>query len=218
MFKHCIKYIPSLIAIALSIIAIFYSCQANKIADEANENYRAVSKLDLKPNIELISFFKSDLNISSSFCITNAGVVEAALMEIYIITYRYLYDKQIIESASYGSGQGEYYFKDKLPPFERQCFIFYQHILDRKKPPFNENIFELRIIYRRPSDMAYFMESSFYFLGLDSQWVNENNGSLKPEIYDPMKEAVKQYSQKIKLDALKGFNDWLHPIESTIDK
>jgi len=132
-------------------------------------------------------------------------------MEIYIINYRYDRDKEIIDGAGYADGEGNYYYIGKLPPLERQCNIIPKFQLDKEIEPNYVHIFEIRIIYSRASDLANFIEGSYYFLTLNGNWVNEKKISHMSE-YHKMIDAVKQFSITIDTGSLSDITDILHPL------
>lgn len=205
--------ILALVSLLIAYSSLNVAREALKVSQVARDDVRAISKLGLEPKLELDTNFRTDIGYPRAFWITNSGPVEALQIEVHLITYRY--DGSIIKVVGYGTGTDEHYQADKIDPFRSGFFPFKEIFLDvnaRIQKPAQHNAFEIRISYRRPPDMTYYTESAYYFVNPDGDWVNENNGSLVPERYNPIMKAVKSASQKLTLEGLKGGKDWLHPI------
>lgn len=63
-------------------------------------------------------------------------------------------------------------------------------MLGAKKIPNDRKVMSVRINYRRESDLKNQSLHSFYYFGREERWVAESDNSLKPESYNPIKEAV----------------------------
>ena len=180
----------SLVALLVSIYSVYLSKQTYKDA-------RAVTKLDVHPIVELSTYFQSIAGRPPHFIVKNNGPIEAQQLEIQLISHRYIPQKGGIGLSTFGTE--ERYRVPKLEPFSSQLFKFPELWLEVnariQKPP-HHNIMEIRLKYRRPVDLAVYEASAFYFINPSGCWVTENDQSLQPEVYEPIKYAVFKASEK----------------------
>jgi hypothetical protein len=84
-------------------------------------------------------------------------------------------------------------------------------MLGAKKIPNDRKVMSVRINYRRESDLKNQSVCSFFYFSREEKWVAENDNSLKPEIYNPIKGAVLKRSN-VKFDYIIDI-DPLHMME-----
>ncbi len=144
------------------------------------------------------------------FTILNDGPVEAKQLKINLCSL-YVKDGKI---KLFGYSSDKEYVVHQLDSLKPIAIRFDEKWLNtnaRLQKPLEHNILEIRLTYRRPSDLQQFQESAFYFINPEGRWVSENDNSLAPKIYDPIKRAVLKDSKKMEIWYPA---DALHPKES----
>ena len=216
--NHWFIKIVKAIGWTAGIVSVGFSIWAVIIAMEAREDTRKIAGLNLLPKLELNSSLNPEENQARGFIIRNLGPVKALQIEVNLIAHRYeIKDGKARVSSLFGTGEQLFRVKE-INPFEERIFIVSDFFLDvnaRIQKPEHNNILEIRISYRRPSDMKKRTDSAYYFVNPDGKWVAENNGSLTPDIYEPIKKAVigeaKEMTQWLSI-GFSSFSDPLHQI------
>jgi hypothetical protein len=188
--KKLKELIPS--SIISVITSIIVQIPSLVISLKAQDITRTIAGLNLTPQLQLHTSLNLIKNYPRYFNIKNAGPTSALQLETQLITYQYEI-KNGKERVNSLFGTEEKYQLEELPPFKDKTFIISDYYLDvnaRIQKPLQNNILEIRISYRRHPDMKKFTESAYYFINPEGKWVSENNGSLIPEIYNPIKKAV----------------------------
>jgi len=170
----------------IAILAAFMSFTALLLSYWAWQDSRAISGLDLRPEIKIDARLNKAKYEVPHLVILNSGPTDAMQLEIHIIHHRYFEKlKKIMIS---GGGTETRYSIPQLAPFKQETFEVKKHFLYGQamlqNPP-EHNILEIRLVYRRAPDMAQFAESAFYFVSPDGLWVGEHSSALIPEKYDP---------------------------------
>lgn len=198
--------------IAISTFALIVSVYAVYVTTQARKDARAVAGLDLRPALALDSQLRWVKDIPPHYTVTNNGPVEVVQLEIQPISHRYAGDGDELTLTSYTSEERQTVMS--LAPLSDVSFrISDQSLAEaaRKIKKLKYNAMEIRLTYRRPPDMRKFVQSAFYFINPDGRWVEESNASLKPDIYDAVKEAVLRAANQPLSSYLSS--DRLHSIE-----
>ena len=183
-------WIPIGISIVALAVSIYFAC----VAKQAREDARAISKLDIYPIVELSTNFQGIRKKPPYFIVKNSGPVPVEQLEVQLLRHMY---------AAGGTGEGGttafawgsegLYRVGRLEPWSGLVFEFPKSWLNfdvRTYKPLHHNIIEIRLKYRRPVDLTAYEESAFYFINPEGRWVGEDDNSLPPEVYDPIKSAV----------------------------
>jgi hypothetical protein len=190
-WKLCLPLLISLLAFGVSIWANYIACNANDIASKSHDLTLKISKLDLRPIIELNTLFKSIGKIPPHLSLTNIGPIEAQQVKIRMISHRYIpKQNKILISMSDSSND---IFEEKINPQETKSHKFPEGWLNtnaRIQSPPQHNVMEIQITYRRPQDLEKYDESAYYFVNPDGIWVPEKSNSLNSELYDSIKAAI----------------------------
>lgn len=190
-------WIPIAISAILSFTALGVSIYSAYISKQARKDARAVARLDIHPAIELWSNFQSIGGRPAHFIVKNGGPIEVDQLEVQLVSHRYIPEKGAIGVSVFGSE--ERYRVPKLAPWSGRVFEFPELWLDVnariQKPP-HHNVIEIRLKYRRPVDLAVYEACAFYFVSPDGRWVSENDQSLTPHVYEPIKAAAFRASEK----------------------
>ena len=190
-------------AIIISGIAILLSYWAW-------QDSRAISGLDLKPDIKLDARLNKAKYKIFHVVVFNSGPVDAFQLEIHLIHHRYFKEFKKIRIS--GGGSETRYSIPKLVPLKQEAFEVKENFLYGQallqKPP-EHNVLEIRLVYRRAPDMSQFAESSFYFVSPDGLWVGEHSSALVSDVYNPIKQAA---FEMLKMDQIEDLHwDTLHP-------
>lgn len=187
IFENKIGYseIISIIAIFLSVFALFRSCSVEK-------DNRALSHLDLRPNLRLSSFLQESPNTPAHFTIYNAGPIDAIQVEIQIsILGISTKSKEFTRGAIIGSENP--IAISKLISLESKSFKLPLSWLisncQLTVPP-KHNVVEILVKYLRDSDRKLYAERAFYYLNPNGQLVTEFDNSLTKENYAPIINAA----------------------------
>jgi hypothetical protein len=195
----------SALSLIVSGIALFFAILAR-------EDTRDIHKLDLKPQINLRTYFGKTDKLVPQLTVENEGPVDAVQIDVQILSHRYDESSKSIKVSTYGTPQN--WKIPKLSPFQFKTFLFSEHFLNinaRLQKPVQHNIMEIRLSYRRPSDMRLFKESAYYFVNPEGRWVPEGDNSLEEESYEAIKRAVFKKSKR-PLEYI-GLSDTLHKID-----
>jgi hypothetical protein len=203
------------LTIMISLIALIVAVHANCISSRSNAITYGLSKVDLRPIIELHTLFKSIGNIGPHFTLTNVGPVEAQQIEIKMYSHRFSEKTETVHISVSGSENDV--LIGELNPQETKGFNFSDGWLNTNArvalPPQN-NIMELRITYRRPQDLKEYVESAYYFVDPAGMWVTEASSSLDTDLYKTMKRALFDMTSE-KENPI--YHDWggdmLHPVD-----
>lgn len=213
MLRQLLAYGLRIAQTVLPIVAIVISLYSVHIASQARDDVRAIAGLDVRPVLKLDAEFRRIKDTAPHFTVTNDGPVDALQLEIQPKSHRYSRKDRDLQISTYDTSRRR--LIRKLPPLSTVSFPFSDHWLNvnaRLAEPPEHNIMEIRLSYRRPSDMHQYVESAFYFVNPDGQWAKENSASLKLAIYGPIKEAALRFANRIpRIDA----SDKLHPIQTT---
>ena len=207
-------WIPIGISGALSIAALFVSMHSDYVSKQAREDARAINKLDIFPIVELSTNFQGIRGKPPYFIVKNSGPVPAEQLEVQLVRHMYG-PKRGGEggTTTFVWGSQEQYRVAKLEPRSGRVFEFPKSWLNfdvRTYKPLHHNIIEIRLKYRRPVDLAAYEESAFYFINPEGRWVGEDDNSLPPEVYNPIKSAVFRRASERELRHLD--RDKLHRI------
>jgi len=211
--RDWLPLILSAVATAMSVAALLISIRGNDIALQARNDARAISGLNLRPNLSITAYFRKIKDTPPHFTVVNRGPLQVLQLEIQPIAHRYLANEKKFALAQWGSE--ELQVVDKLEPLRSISFAFSDHWLNleaRMQEPSEHNVMEIRLTYRCPPDMRQFVEGAFYFLSPEGRWVGENDASLTPEVYEPLKQAVLEFAAEITTDTTYA-SDILHPIK-----
>jgi hypothetical protein len=194
----------------IAIGAVIISGFALLLSYWAWQDSRAISGLDLKPEIKIDARLNKAKHKNLHVVVFNSGPVVAFQLEIHFIHHRYF--KKLNTIMISGGGTETRYSIPRLVPFKQETFAVKDHFLYGQamlqNPP-EHNILEIRLVYRRAPDMSQFAESAFYFVSPDGLWVGEHSSALVPDIYDPLKQAAFEMLRRSKIEDLHW--DTIHP-------
>jgi hypothetical protein len=206
-----IRIISWLIPIVISVFAL-------KTAMEAKDDARKIYLLDIWPELQIQTSLNPIKNHASGFTVKNRGPVKAVQLKIALIAYRYQ-NGSGRESSSFVIGSDQQYELKELASNERKVFTISDSVASnaRFQKPEHFNVLEIRLSYRRESDMNKQTKSAYYFINPEGKWVSENDSSLTPKIYDPIKNEILSRSQGAdwSISIMEGHrSDPLHLIET----
>ncbi len=183
--------------IVISIIAIIISALALWISSCSYRDSRAISKLDIWPEIELDSSLVQKNKMPRNVTVSNKGPGNALELSIQLLSH--FYDRPKDRSISVYGSQGEFHYK-VLKAQDSERITLSDHWLDvnaQLQKPKDHNVIEIRIEYRRPADMMKRKMSAYFFLDPDGNWVSENSNSIVGEPYDSLKSEIFERYHKI---------------------
>jgi len=143
------------------------------------------------------------------------GPVDAIQLEVQLFALIFSPGRQKIRTIVTGSTEEKRI--EKLSTWNRVSVSLPDHWLNvqaRTAKPMENNVMEIRLIYRREADLRQFVERAFYFVNPEGQWVSENDGSLSKEVYSPI---IKAANQTPAVGLLWPLFDPLHPAEDVMD-
>ena len=182
------------IPIGISIVALFVSIYSACISKQAREDVRAINKLDIYPIVELFTDFEGRGGRPPYFIVKNIGPIPVEQMEVQLLRHMYAAEGTGERgTTAFAWGSEGLYRVGRLEPWSGRVFEFPKSWLNfdvRTYKPLHHNIIEIRLKYRRPVDLTAYEESAFYFINPEGRWVGEDDNSLPPEVYDPIKSAV----------------------------
>ena len=207
----------SLASILAWLVTTGIAMYAAVIGTLAWKDTHAIGRLDLKPQLRLRTTFMQIGDIPPRFTIFNEGPIDAVQMKIDLMTHRYLEAEDKTKKARLVTiwGTDTTWTIPKLPPVFAKSIEFPKGWLaiNARSGEFpHHNVMEIRLTYRVEPDMRQFIDSAFYFVNPEGMWVKENNSSLTPEVYDPIKDAIYQRLGR-KYPFPGSFYDTLHPVE-----
>lgn len=204
----------AIFAVILSISALYQSYTARK-------DTRAITKLDLTPNLRMDITFRENNSYKSYVVIENAGPVDAVQFE---------FQYSILQISSVGSTTGrasitgiehpkkiENIGANKITtfPLPVPSIPWLIDMLKMKCDLNGGNVFETVISYRRESDLKQYAHRAFFFLNPEGQIVSEYDNSLPKNIYEPIIRAAYKSAPTKLLGSVHIDN--LHPIENLDD-
>jgi hypothetical protein len=195
----------------ISIISLTVAGYSAVVATGVRRDNRAIAALDLRPQLKLRTFLGAHKKIPRHFTIDNIGPLEAVQIEVQLLSH--FYDRKKDRMISGWGSENLYRIGSLTPPHVVQI-PFNDHFLDvnaRLHKPLQDNVIEIRISYRHPTDMQLFRESAFCFVNPEGQWVAENISSVSNEAYGKLKEALFARFGNIDPGSING-PDQLHPI------
>ena len=185
------------IAFGALIVAIIFGIYSSKVAinsrDLANQAYqdsRSMSLLDLDPKIGLTSLLRKAGKTSPHFRISNDGPVDAVQLDVQLLQHKF--DLPNLGSVS-GFISDDRHQRDRLKPFESFTFEIPPHFLEKPTDPLTEplnEVMEVHISYRRESDRKSYSRRAVYFIDPNQEWVSENDQSINSEKYVDFKAAA----------------------------
>ena len=190
-------WLPIGISAALSIAALIVSIYSAHLSKQAREDARSVSKLDIHPILELSTDFQGIGGKQPYFIVKNSGPIQVEQLEVQLVSHRYIRQKGGIGISTFGTE--ELYRVPRLEPWSGRLFKFPELWLEvnaRIQKPLHHNVMEIRLKYRRPVDLSTYEATAFYFVNTEGRWVGENDNSLPPDIYEPIKSATFSASEK----------------------
>jgi hypothetical protein len=203
--------------LVLSLWALYLSRQANLIVHQQTSDFRAVEKLDLAPDLRLATWLGSEdiPDIPRHLTLYNAGPLDAINVRVELRLYFYLESTKQVKGLINDSSWN--FQAPKLEVHNQVSFPFpsgfWSQIQEARSS--QRNIFGVRIIYHHPTSLATTVSEAFYFLDPNGRWVQENDSSLKPDLYDDLREAVLKRAQEQTEDlSSAGFSDRLHDLRS----
>jgi len=201
---------------AIALGALIISGCAMHHSRVALDNATIINRLNFRPKLSLQTRFQSSNNIPAYIAIKNTGPVDAIQLQIQFHFLRYFSKTNMINASATGSDLQ--WTIDKLPPLKSKIItlddIFLQNLLpvvtDSEK---HHRILEIRLIYRRDAGLKEYTESAFYFTNQNGNFVAEDNSSLDPAIYNPIKKAAfKRFN--IDTASLNLSSDILHDLSN----
>lgn len=211
-FENKIGYseVISILAVLLSVFALYRSCSVEK-------DNRALSHLDLRPNIRLDSFLKELPDHPAHFTIYNAGPIDAIQVEVQISILGISTESSETTRAAIIGSENPVVIS-KLSSLESKSFKLPLDWLVRScqliVPP-KHNVVEILIKYLRESDRKLYAERAFYYLNPKNQLVTEYDNSLPKDIYKPIINAAHK-STAFKLARVTTLNE-LRPVAKFIN-
>lgn len=179
------KHISQIISILISIAALYFAWEANKISRHNRTDLRAIERLDLTPVIQFRAHFGS---VEPFFEITNLGPIEPVQIEIQLFELRYNPDVGEIKFAITGS-EATWKFPKLNLNKSKQIKIPKEWYspkiwLDKSKVtklPIQNFVVEVLVSFRREPDLELFEKRAFYFHDAKGNKVKENNIPHKVE-------------------------------------
>jgi hypothetical protein len=171
-----LRYSPYIFSLA----ALYFSCQANNIAKESNEEERQISKQYFEPAVHLRADISNADGSRPHIILTNEGPIKATLLELRIYELRYDMNKHKIDYAI----AKESWKHDGLNPNESRAFImwgnwlsyeYYKGLSTTEKRPIEHYILEAYLSYHRDSDLRFYQRRAFYFFDSDGHILREND-------------------------------------------
>jgi hypothetical protein len=211
-FENKIGYseIIAILALLLSVFSLFRSCSVEK-------DNRALSHLDLRPNLRLSSFLKEIPGTPAHFTIHNAGPIDAIQVEVQVSILGVSTESSEITRAAIVGSENPIIIS-KLNSLESKSFRLPLDWLIRScqlRVPPKYNVVEILVKYIRESDRALYAERAFYYLNPNNQLVTEYDNSLPSVIYKPIIKAAHN-STALKLAKVATLNE-LNPVDKFID-
>ena len=178
------------------------------MAKESRSDVRSIERLDREPELDVEASFHLD---PPFFELTNVGAIPLVQLSVELYQHKYLNGKG---AALTGSGWDSIF--ETLPPAETKRIVFPRLFLKLQAgdsiPPQHQSL-EIRLSYRRESDLREYRLGAFYFLTPEGVWAPEGNARLKPEQeYDEVLSAALRLT-KIDITPRGDILHRLDPIE-----
>jgi len=194
--------------IALSVVALFVAVRACEIADDSRADTRAAAKLDKRPSIGLFGYLSPSAGEPPSIHVWNDGAADAIHCRITFIHLKYDPDQHEMRGSIIADPD---IVIDRIEPLEHKVVQIPEGGLSDTvagRYPSHHEVIELRVTYRRESDLRFFGARSFYFRAPDNRWVTESANSLPKDQYAPIIAA----SRRSKVFDMTTGSDPLYPI------
>jgi len=195
-------------------VAIIVAIHANIISSRNSEIAYQLSKLDFRPLIQLNTLFNPVGKVPPHLTVRNIGPIEAVQVNIQMYSHRFLQTGKLGVTLRESTND---IFIEKLSPQKGKAFEFNNSWLNtnaRLAIPVQNNVMEIRIIYRRPQDLKEYDESAFYFVNPNGVWVPETESSLNTDFYEALKAELFGTIIKDSLVYKEWGGDRLHPKET----
>ena len=200
-----------------SVLALWLSWNANDISKKNREDFRAVEKLNLSPEILLSAYFNQSEKFTPHIAVRNIGPVKAVQSTIKFLELRYSPVHKKIKLAITRDevripdlAPREYY-NFKIP--EQQNYNYFRKLSEVTKQPIEHFVIEVLISYRRESDLKLFSFKTFYFFDEEGNILSEKYIAAR-EKYQEVLESL--YNTEIDKNLIETMNtmtaDILHPV------